>query len=105
LNLEKLPSYRAVPGDRFQTTNEQRSHDDLTCSEVKQRNPIGTEYRCGLGETQTITPFYMSLIDPVRKLIVIRPYCMMSVLAGIKHSAQGNVEIFHEAFLLLPSNF
>ena len=31
--------------DRFQTTNEQRSPDDLTCSEVKQRNLIGMDYR------------------------------------------------------------
>src|SRR5436190_24283876 len=50
LNLEKLPSYRAVPGDRFQTTNEQRSSDDLTWSEAKQRNPIGMDYRADHAE-------------------------------------------------------
>ena len=41
-------NYRATepfPGIGFQTTNEQRSPDNLPRSEVKQRNPIGMDYR------------------------------------------------------------
>jgi Protein of unknown function (DUF2867) len=55
-----------------------------------------TVYRFYLGiyihSVSRFTPFYMALIDPFRKLIV-RPSCAVSVLAGIKHSAQADVEI------------
>jgi hypothetical protein len=38
------------PGIEFQTTNERRSPDDLPCSEVKQSNPIGAQYRADCPE-------------------------------------------------------
>src|SRR5205823_328530 len=56
-----------------------------------------TAYRFYLGlyvhSVSRFTPFYMALIDPVRKLIVY-PSLLHSVrLAGIRHSAQADVEI------------